>query len=54
MQLDEELLPLEADLPDLGPGEAVDLGHVLEDQDPGVGDGQVQGDAIVVLDSNMT
>ena len=31
VELDEEFLPLEAELPDLGPGERVDFGEVLED-----------------------
>ena len=52
MKLDQELLPLEADFPDLCPREAVDLGHVLEDEDAGVGDGEVQGNAVMVLEKN--
>ncbi len=34
VKLYQELFPLEAELPDLGPGEGVDLGEVLEDEDP--------------------
>jgi hypothetical protein len=49
MQLDEELLALEAELPDLGPGEGVDLAEVLEDQHAQVSHGQVQGNALVIL-----
>lgn len=36
MKFDEELLPLEAKLPNFGPNESVDFGEVLEDHDPGV------------------
>ena len=49
MQLDEELLPLEAELPDLGPGEGVDLAKVLEDEHARVGHSQVERDAVMVL-----
>ena len=41
VQLDQELLPLEAELADLRPGEGVNLGAVLEDEHPEVGHGQV-------------
>jgi hypothetical protein len=49
MKFDEILLPLEAELPDLCPGEGVDLGVVLEDQDAHVSHRQVQGNPLVVL-----
>lgn len=50
VQLDQKLLPLEAQLPDLGPGEGVDFGEVLEDQDSEVGNCEIQRDALVVLE----
>ena len=50
MKFDEVLLPLEAELPDLRPGEGVDLGVVLEDQDAHVGHCQVQGNSLVILE----
>ena len=49
MQLDEELLPLEAELADLCPGEGVYLGAVLEDEHSKMGHGQVQRNSLVVL-----
>ena len=49
VQLDQVFLPLETEFPDLGPGEGVDLGVVLEDQDPALSHGQVQGHTFVVL-----
>ena len=49
MKFDEVLLPLEAELPDLRPGEGVDLGVVLEDKDAHVGHCQVQGNSLVIL-----
>jgi hypothetical protein len=45
----EELFPLEAELPDLGPGEGVDLGEVLEDEDAHARHRQVQAHTLVVL-----
>ena len=54
VQLDEVLLPLEGELADLGPAEGVDLGEVLEDEHAAVGHGQVQGDALVVLEVTIT
>jgi len=51
MKLDEELLPLEAQLADLGPREAVDLGEVLKDEDAHVGHSQIQRNSVVVLKS---
>ena len=33
MKFNEEFLPLEAELPDLGPGEGVDLGAGLKHED---------------------
>ena len=49
MEFYQELLPLEAEFADLGPGERVDLGAVLEDENPEVGHGKVQGDTLMVL-----
>lgn len=49
MQLDEELFPLEAQLPDLGPRERVDFGKVLKNEDAHVSHGQVEGNSLVVL-----
>ena len=49
MKFYQELFPLEAELPDLGPGEGVDLGEVLEDEDPHVGHRQAQAHTLVVL-----
>jgi hypothetical protein len=49
MEFDEELFPLEAELPDLGPGEGVDLGEVLEDEDAHARHRQVQDHTLVVL-----
>ena len=49
MQFDEELLPLEAELPDLGPGEGVDLGAGLEHQNTSMRHSQAQSHALVVL-----
>lgn len=49
MQLDEEALPLERDLPDLRPGEGVDFGVVLEHDYAHVGHSQVERDVLVVL-----
>ena len=37
MKFNEEFLPLEAELPDLGPGEGVDLGAGLKHEDTKVG-----------------
>ena len=51
MKFDEVLLPLEAELPDLRPGEGVDLGVVLEDQDAHMDYGKVQGYSFVILKS---
>ena len=49
MEFYQELLPLEAEFADLGPGERVDLGAVLEDENPEVSHRKVQGDALMVL-----
>ncbi len=49
MQLHQELLATEAELADLCPGEGVDLGVALKDEDAHVGDGQVELHALVVL-----
>ena len=49
MEFYQELLPLEAEFADLCPGERVDLGAVLEDENPEVGHSQVQGDTLMVL-----
>ena len=49
MEFYQELLPLEAEFADLGPGERVDLGAVLEDENPEVCHRQVQGDTLMVL-----
>ncbi len=49
MQLDEELLALEAQLPYFRPGKRVDLDDVLKDEHAHVRDGQVQTHALVVL-----
>ena len=49
VELDQELLPLEAELADLGPGECVDLGAGLEHEDPQVRHRQGQGHTLVVL-----
>ena len=39
MKFDEKLFPLEAELPNLGPGEWVNLGTGLEHEDTEVGHG---------------
>ena len=49
MEFDEELFPLEAELPDLGPGEGVDLSEVLEDEYAHARHRQVQAHTLVVL-----
>ena len=49
VELDQELLPLEAELADLGPGECVDLGAGLEHEDPQVRHRQGEGHTLVVL-----
>ena len=49
MQLHQELLATKAELADLCPGEGVDLGVALKDEDAHVGDGQVELHALVVL-----
>ena len=49
MEFYQELLPLETELADLRPGERVDLGAVLEDENPEVSHRQVQGDTLMVL-----
>ena len=54
MELYQELLPLEAELAYLGPGEGVDLGAVLEDENTKVGDCKVQGDSLVVLQQSFS
>jgi hypothetical protein len=53
MKFDEELFPLEAELPDLGPGEGVDLGEVLEDEHAHVGHSKVQAHPLVVLQQHQ-
>ena len=49
VKLDEKLLPLKAELPNLGPGEGVDLGTGLEHEDTKVGHRQTKGHSLVVL-----
>ena len=49
MEFYQELLPLEAEFADLCPGERVDLGAVLEDENPEVCHRKVQGDTLMVL-----
>ena len=49
VELDQELLPLEAELAHLGPGECVDLGAGLEHEDPQVRHRQGEGHTLVVL-----
>ncbi len=49
MEFYEELFPLEAELPDLGPGEGVDLSEVLEDEYAHARHRQVQAHPLVVL-----
>ena len=49
MEFYQELLPLEAEFADLCPGERVDLGAVLEDEDPEVSHRKIQGDTLMVL-----
>lgn len=49
VKFDEELLPLEAKLSDFRPGERVDLGGVLEDNDAHMSDSQIQRQAFVIL-----
>ena len=45
----QELFPLEAQFSNFGPGEGVDLGGALEDQNTEVGHRQAKSDAFVVL-----
>ena len=49
VKLDEELLPLEAEFPNLGPGEGVDLGTGLKHEYTKVGHRQAKGHSLVVL-----
>ena len=49
MEFYQELLPLEAEFADLCPGERVDLGAVLEDENPKMRHRKVQGDTLMVL-----
>lgn len=49
MELDEEPLPLEGNLPDFRPRERVDLRVMLEHDYPHVSDGQIERDVLVVL-----
>ena len=45
----QELFPLEAQFSNFGPGEGVDLGGALEDQNTKVSHRQAQSDAFVIL-----
>ena len=49
MKFDEEPLPLEAELPYLGPAEGVDPRVVLEDDDAHVRHSQVEWNTLVIL-----
>ncbi len=49
MEFYEELFSLKAELSDLGPGEGVDLGEVLEDEHAHARHSQVQAHTLVVL-----
>ena len=49
MKFCEELFPFEAELSNLGPRKGVDFRKVLEDQDPGVNDGEIQGNSFMIL-----
>ena len=49
MKLYQKLFPLEAEFSNFGPGEGVDLGGALEDQNTEVGHRQAKSDAFVVL-----
>ena len=51
MQLDNELLALEAQLANFRPRERVDFGEVLKDDKAGVSNGQLQRNAFVVLNT---
>ena len=53
MKFYEELLPLEAQLPDLRPTEGVYPRVVLEDNDAHVRDSQVKWNALVILKKNL-
>lgn len=50
MKLDEIFLPLETELSDFGPGEGVDFGVILEDQDSALCHSQIQWNPFVILD----
>ena len=49
VQLYEKLFPLEAQLANFCPGKCVDFRKVLEDDNPDVNNGQIQGDSLMVL-----
>lgn len=49
LQFDEEFLPFEAQLANLRPGERVDFGDVLKDENAHVSNGQVQRNLLVIL-----
>ena len=50
MELYQELFSLEAEFSNFRPGECVDLGGGLEDEDAEVSHGQGEGDTFMVLD----
>jgi hypothetical protein len=54
MQFNEELLPLEAQLTDLGPRKCVYLNHILKDKNAKVCHGQLEVHSFVVLKDKQT
>lgn len=54
MEFDKELLSLEAQLPNLGPGERVDLCQILEDENPHVGHGKMKWYSLMILIEQVT
>ena len=49
MEFYQELFPLEAEFPNLCPGEGVDLGEALEDQNSKVSNSKAESDAFMIL-----